>query len=175
MEAYPDMKKIISAIVLLTMMIFPLSTNAFAANGNAPILLVDNQSIEYYEDGSYSIITVSAENSAINAPSQNASAAVTQTITGSKSSSYYSSNDELQWTVTLRGTFSYNGSSATCTQSTVSSVIYDSNWKVTSAVASKSGATAIGDFVVKYYTLLVPIKTINVHLTITCSANGTLS
>lgn len=169
------MKRIISVIVLLAMMIFPLSIITFAANNTAPILLAENQSIEYYEDGSYSIITVSVEYPAINTPSQKASAAVTQIITAAKSNSFYNSDDELQWTVTLTGSFSYNGSSATCTQSSVSGTIYNSKWKVTSAVASKSGATAIGDFVVKRYTLLIPVQTVNVHLTITCSASGTLS
>lgn len=31
------------------------------------------------------------------------------------------------------------------------------------------------DFVVKRYTLLVPVQTVNVHLTLTCSPTGTLS
>ncbi len=170
------MKKLLSSITVLIMIIYTLTISVSAVNLTvAQSQKEETQQIVYYEDGSYAIITFSEEASVSNTQSQERSLAVTQTKAGSKNCSFYNDDDELQWVVTLRGVFSYNGSSATCTESTVSSTVYYSNWKVTSAVASKSGATAIGDFVVKRYTLLVPVQTENVHLTITCSANGNLS
>lgn len=166
------MKKLLCAIITLTLVVLPFTINVSATDLDTKLQLADNQQIAYYEDGSYAIITIFEE---INTQTRKASIAAIQTSAGSKSYVYYNSNDELQWTAKVRGEFTYNGSSATCTQSTVSTSIYNNKWKATSAVASKSGATATGDFVFKYYTLLIPIKTVNVHLTITCSANGVLT
>jgi len=171
MEVYIDMKKLLSVIIMFLLVISPLAVNVSATDLSAEIQPAVNQRIEYFKDGSYAIINYSEENLALNLVLP----AAVQTKTGYKNYSFYNSDDELQWVVTVGGVFTYNGSSATCTESTVSSTVYKSNWKVKSAVASKSGATAIGDFVVKRYTLLVPVQTVNVHLTLTCSPTGTLS
>ncbi len=126
----------------------------------------ENMSIEYFEDGSY-CITIIGEGISTRASSN--------TVTKPKTANYYDSNGNLQWSVTITGTFNYNGSSASCTNASVSYRIYNDNWKVTESKASRSGATAKGEFTVKKYLLGVPIKTINKTVTLTCSKDGTFS
>lgn len=122
--------------------------------------------IEYYSDGSYSITTITTSPISIFANS---------TVSKYKTFTYYSSKNEKEWEITVTGTFNYTGSSATCTNSTVSYKIYDTHWKVVSAQASKNGRVATGEFTLKRYTLGVPTKTVNETLTITCSNTGVCS
>ena len=122
-------------------------------------------STEYYADGSYcvTIITVYPEK----APGSS--------VTTSKSSSYYNASNVLQWTVTLTAAFTYNGSTANCTNASPSSVVYNTVWKVTKAKATYSGNTATGNFTIKRYNLLIPVETINKTLTLTCSPSGVVT
>lgn len=148
--------KIFAFILIFTLLIIPF--NVFAQD-NA------ETEFEYYDDGSYAVITVEEE----------PSFARSSTKTGSKSYTYYNSSDVKQWTVTVKGTFSYTGSSATCTSASVSHTIYNTNWKKDTATASRSGRTATGKFVMKKYFLGVSVKTVNKTLTLSCSNSGTLS
>ncbi|MBQ7597503.1 MAG: hypothetical protein IJU56_02875 [Clostridia bacterium] len=96
-------------------------------------------------------------------------------MTESKHYSYYDNNSNLDWRASITATFSYNGTSASCTDVSKSTTIYDSAWKCTSSSCSKSGATATGNFTFKRYVLLVPVQTVNKTLTLTCDANGNVS
>ena len=99
----------------------------------------------------------------------------TSTKTGSKTAVLYNSSDEKLVTLKLTGTFSYTGSSATCTSASTSYTIHEDSWSVTSAIASKSGRQAIGNFTSKHYMLGIPIQTRETTITISCSNTGTLS
>lgn len=156
------MKKII-AIFLTVFLILSIPTISYA---NDTDYCKPNEYIEYFSDGSYSVTTIESINVAVMA---NSSVSKYKTIT------HYSSKDEKEWEITITGTFTYTGSSATCTNSTVSYTIYDKNWKVTSAQASKSGRTATGEFTLKRYFLGIPTKTVNETLTLTCSNTGVCS
>ena len=106
----------------------------------------------------------------------NISTFATNTITGSKKITFKNSDDVTQWSATLKGTFTYTGSSATCTSASVSYSIENSKWKITTADASRSGNKAIGDVVAKRYALaIVPVQTVEETITITCTATGSLS
>lgn len=156
------MKRILT-FFLAVFMLLSVPTISYANDSS------DNKSdsyIEYYSDGSYSVTTIKTDSIAIMANS---------TISKTKYIEHYSSKNEKEWEVTVTGTFTYTGTSATCTNSTVSYTIYDKNWKVTSAVASKSGRTATGEFTLKRYFLGVPTKTVNQTLTLTCSNTGVCS
>lgn len=154
------MKKI-SALILTMLMVFTIAPfNAFAAED-----IVTDSCIEYFEDGSYMVTEIT----------ESSISTFSTSTTKSKNSYYYDSNDNLQWRVTITGTFSYTGSSATCTKATTSYTIYDNAWKVTSAVPSKSGNKATGDFTVKRYFAGIPVKTVNRIVTITCSNTGVCS
>lgn len=166
------MKRVMSTVFILLLIVLPLSLSVSASGNGSEEQILGDHEVVYFEDGSYAIVTISED--PVLSDSQSSTKAA-QTKSGSKSISFYSSNNVIQWTVTVSGTFSYDGSSATCTASSVSSVIYVNDWKVTSAVASKSGNKAIGDFTVKRYVLLIPVQTETVKLTLACSASGALS
>lgn len=157
------MKKLILVfLVLLMFLSFPMISYA----NDSEMAEYENGYIEYYEDGSYSITTIEASMISTFAAS---------TVKQTKTTSHYSSKDEKEWDITVTGTFTFTGSSATCTNSKVSYKIYDTNWKVTSAQASKSGRTATGEFTLKRYFLGIPIETENKTLTLTCSNTGVCS
>lgn len=122
--------------------------------------------VEYFDDGSYIVITIAEQETALFAAS---------TKSGSKALDYYNSNNEKEWTVTVHGTFSYTGTSSSCTASSVSYTIYNDLWKVKSATASKSANKAIGDFTCKFYLLGIPVKTVEQSVTLSCSKTGVLS
>lgn len=157
------MKRIFAFLSVL-LVLLSNSIVAFAKNENK-INYTENGYIEYFEDGSYDVVEIQANNQDI-----------AKTVAGpkSKSISHYES-DKLVFVVTVTGTFNYDGKTSICTNSTVSYKIFNDNWKVTSSTASKSGATAKGEFTVKKYLLGVPIKTVNKTVTLTCSNNGTFS
>lgn len=98
----------------------------------------------------------------------------TNTKSGSKTIDIYNSNEKV-FDATITGTFTYTGSSATCTKASISYNVYADNWKMKEATASKSGNKAIGDVTAKRYLLGIPVETVEQTFYLTCSATGTLS
>ena len=98
-------------------------------------------------------------------------ARASKSVSGSKSYTCYDSAGTALWKVTLYGTFTYTGSSATCTASSISTTIYDSSWSTGSKSASKSGNKATGSATMKKST----VKSVPVSLSLSCSASGSLS
>lgn len=74
------------------------------------------------------------------------------------------------WSVSVTGTFTYNGSSCTCTKATVSTTKPSSTWSLSNKKASKSGNKAIASV-----TGHAPGVTVTRTVTLTCSATGKLS
>ena len=150
------MKRFISLILIAIILV-----NIVPFYGRA----VENQcEIICFDDGSYLLAELVDYN-----------CRASGTKTGSKKYTYYDSTDVAQWQVVLTGKFSYTGSSATCTSSSISASIYDSSWTVVSKSASKSGNSAtgyarIGDTVAGVVVTIVPV-----NLTLSCDANGNLS
>ena len=95
-------------------------------------------------------------------------------VTGSKQYTYYESNSVAQWKAVLTGTFTYTGSSASCTESSVGVTIYNSAWYIGNKLASKSGNTAKASVTMKRTNNDVT-ATVPVNLTLTCDVNGYLS
>lgn len=118
----------------------------------------------HFEDGSFATIEFTSSN-----------ARASGSKTGSKSYNYYNSNSERQWKATLTGSFTYTGSSATCTSSDINVTIYNSDWYVVSQNAGKSGNTARGSATVGLKALGVTIEKKSASLSLSCDANGNLS
>jgi len=156
-------------LALVLVLMFALPSFAVSADPAASATLGQVVHTEYYSDGSYSEIVITE------GLSSSETTRGTQTKSGTKGSTFYNANGVQLWRVEITGTFTYDGSTATCTNVTKATFIYDSAWKVTAESCSKSGNKAMGSFTVKRYTLLVPVQTENVSLTLTCSASGTLS
>ena len=98
-------------------------------------------------------------------------ARASKSVSGSKPYTCYDSAGTALWKVTLYGTFTYTGSSATCPASSISTTIYDSSWSTGSKSASKSGNKATGSATLKKST----VKSVPVSLSLSCSASGSLS
>lgn len=149
------MKKLTSWVLLATLlfMLLPISTSASETN-----------TVIYLDNGSYIIVTCECDNSRI--------AGVKN---GKKTHNYYNANGDLQWTVILSGTFSYNGSVSVCTAASCDVSIYNSDWYVVSKNAELGGISAQGYAAMGRRYQGVTVETRNVSLTITCDANGNLS
>ena len=116
------------------------------------------------ENGDYLVTTI-AEDTRVKAAG---------TKTGTKTSNYYS-NGKIMWSVSVKGTFTYNGSSAKCTSSSVSTTCPGTAWRISSKSSSKSGNKAIGKATANKYQNGVVIYTKTAVVTLSCSINGTLS
>lgn len=95
-------------------------------------------------------------------------------VTGGKQYTYYDNSNTAQWKAVLTGTFSYTGSSSSCTASSVDVTIYNSAWYVFTKSASKSGNTAKASVTMKRTYDGIPVS-VPVSLTLSCDANGNLS
>lgn len=120
----------------------------------------------YFDDGSYMTVEVTR---AVRASGS---------VTGSKPYTYYNSSYNssgvVQWQAVLTGSFTYTGSSATCTASSVDVTVYDSAWKVISKSASKSENTATASVSMRKV-VGVTVMTVPVSMSLSCDANGNLS
>lgn len=124
---------------------------------------------EVFEDGSYFQVTIMETSS-------DAVRTATNTKTGSKVYNYVDSNHKSLWTITVKGSFTYNGSTSKCTNSSVSVKSYVSNWTVSGAKAWKSGSTAYASAQGKMKNVLgQTTRTVNKQVSLTCSPSGKLS
>lgn len=136
-----------------------LLLNTLPVMGNAV-----EKNIIYCEDGCYitvEIITNGARESG--------------SVTGKKRYTYYSESGSKEWVVDLNGSFTYNGSSATCTSSSVDVTIHDSSWYVVSKYATKSSNKASASVTMGDKPAGQLVSTVPVSLTLSCDANGNLS
>ena len=99
----------------------------------------------------------------------------TSTRTAKKTSTCKNSSGQSLWSVTVTGTFNYNGSSATCTSSKVSTKIYNDAWKISSSSSSKSGNKATAKATGQEYFLGIAINSITRSVTLTCDGKGNVS
>lgn len=153
-------KKTIVLIMMFILLCIP-TTHVMALENSTQYSYIE----QVFDDGSYIEIT-------IDDPIVNTRASVTK----SKTATYKGSDGTALWSVTVKGTFSYNGSSSSCTSSSVSTKNYSTKWKLSNAKASKSGSTAFASVIAKLYnnggSLL---GTINKTVKLTCDKNGNLS
>lgn len=142
---------------------FFINCNAMPAHATEKQII--DTTIEYFEDGSYAVITIIEE-------LDNSRATVKS---GSKVYTYSGSNGETLWTYKITGTFSYTGSTSTCTAVSDSYTISNDNWHMSSHSCSRSGNTANGTVTMKYKFLGITTDTVTKNLSLSCSASGTLS
>lgn len=150
------MKRMISGILILALVLSVLPLDCFATDTETVV--------KRYADGSYMTETLSVQ-----------TARASGSKTGTKTRSYYNADDTLAWQVVLTGKFTYTGSTATCTSSSVSTNIYESGWYTVSKSATKSGNSANGTAVIGEKVLGVTLGKVQVDLTLSCDANGNLS
>lgn len=156
------MKKITLVLAMVLVMVI-------GGNISTDALEVPKVEIEYLENGDYieTIITdFSTENSV--------STFATNTKTGSKTKSYKNSLGTILWSVTVKGTFSYNGSTSVCTSCSHSTTSPASSWTIKSSSHSKSGNTATAKATATH-TTDAGTTDLTRSVTLQCSAYGVLS
>lgn len=156
------MKKtsLILAIILVTLIGGNITANA---------LSTPQIEIEYLENGDYieTIITDFRESGLV-------STASTSSKTGAKTKNYKNSAGTVLWSVTVKGTFSYNGSTSTCTSCSHSTTSPGTYWSIKSSSHSKSGNTATAKATATH-TTSAGSKDYSMSVTLKCSATGVLS
>lgn len=159
------MKKIIAFVLSAVIIIDILPTISANAECNST-----ESEIFYYDDGSYAVITITyglASNVEVNTSKSIKS--------GSKTFSYYDDSGALKWTATLTASFTYDGSTSSCTSANCTVTIYDSDWYVISNNSGYTGNTATANVTMRRRYLGVTVKTVPVTITLSCDANGNLS
>lgn len=146
-----SMKTGISLILLAAVLVSVFCIPALAAE----------QSITYFEDGSYVVSTIRV------LPSVQAANA---TKSGEKTNTYYNSSNEKLYSITVIASFTYTGSSATATSADYTYSINNSTWSFVRGSASCSGASATATATFRHLTATAPAS-----VTLTCSAAGKLS
>lgn len=149
--------KLFAAVLAFCMFANVLCVSALASDSQ--------QDIIYYEDGSYTVITITYDTT-----SPTVSRGAVQRTSGTKAYNHYNSSHQLLWAFYVSGTFNYDGRSAEAVEADYSHDIYYSGWSLQSASAYCSGASAIAGGTFSFYGTSYPVS-----LTLTCSPNGTLS
>lgn len=158
------MKKFLTLLLSLSF-IFSFSNLCFSET----VSDVERQvSYTYFEDGSYFVSVISDENNSQQTRSST-------TVTKSKTSTYYSSNDTALWYVKVTGEFTYGNGTAICNSTNVSAGSYVSVWTVSNKSASKTGSSATAKATGKLYQSGMLVTTINKTVTLTCDSKGNFS
>lgn len=159
------MKKIITVTLIISL----ISCILFCIPVSATTTDKTEKTIEYLENGDYieTIITDDTENSDI-------SLYATNTIAKTKTKYYKNSSGIVLWSVSVKATFSYNGSTSTCTRCSHSTTAPASAWSIKSASHSKSGNTATAKATATWKTS-AGSKDYSMSVTIKCSATGVVS
>lgn len=145
------MKKLLLGLTLVLMLILPTNINA----------LEENYNTTYYENGYYYEISISATNSVARSAKE-----------GSKTIYCKNSAGKTMWSLTVKGTFTYNGSTSSCTSASASTSITDATWKITNKSSSKSGNTAKATATAICYLNGNPINSATKTVSLKCSASG---
>lgn len=149
------MKRVICVFLVALMVVAVLPVGAFAA---------ETEEITYFSDGSYVIRSI-----------DRSFGLERSRKSGSSVYRYYGNNGDLEWTATLSATFTYDGSSATCTSSSCSVSVSNSAWYVISKSSDESGNTATGTVTMGYKTLGITTNKKTIDLILSCDADGNLS
>lgn len=126
--------------------------------------LEENYNTTYYENGYYYEISITVTNSVARSVKE-----------GSKTIYCKNSSGKTLWSITVNGTFTYNGSTSSCTSASVSTSVVDGSWKIASKSSSKSGNTAKATATAHCYLNGNIINRQTKTITLKCSANGKLS
>ena len=144
------------AVVVALLVAFPV---AATASGTPPVQASSVETI-HFEDGSRLVI----ETVVFQTTTRSSSRSASQTGIG------YDSSGNKTCSLTLKGTFSYDGNTSSATQSTYTYTIYKSGWKKDSASASRSGATAYAEG-----SFSNASDNLTISLSLTCDRNGNIS
>lgn len=153
------MKRFFTILTMLLLLVSMLTINAFATTKTQ-----ETKNTIYLDNGCY----ITVELSVVETRASGAKSA-------SKTYTYRGSDGAEEWRAVLRGSFSYTGSSATCTAASCDVTITDTDWYIVSKTATRSGSSALGELTMGRKFLGITVDKEPVSMRITCDANGNLS
>lgn len=149
--------------LFITIMLLGLSINHIEAKSDDNSI-IDIQIIPLKNGESIEIIT--REEHVIN------TRAASNTKAGSRTYTAKDSSGNNLWYLKVHGTFTYNGTSSTCTASSVTAGSNTSLWKLSNKNTSRYGSTANAAVTAKRYKGSQVIETINRSISLSCSKTG---
>lgn len=164
------MKKIIT---LFTLVAFALSFTYSGSTASAQTTFIFPSLSETVplEDGDYLETTI-IDTPTI--PSGVSLLSTEKTITKTKITKYKNKNGTILWSVSIRATFTYNGSTAKCVSCSHSTTCPSKTWKIKSVSSSKSGNSATAKATATQSIGNIS-RDFTKSVTISCSKNGTVS
>lgn len=138
--------------------------SAFYISASAVETKQTDTTIEYLDNGDYIKTTIICHET-------NTRVA---TKSGSKTTEYYNADGDTMWSVTVHGTFNYNGTTSSCTSVSRSTTAPGSNWSIKSSSCTKSGNCASATATATYKGVLTSrdyTRTVSLY----CSPYGILS
>ncbi len=165
------MKRLISFVVASIICIICFSSVVNAQAADDKIIYETDSYVIKLDGGYYAEVTV-GESAGF---TKEGARAVTEKY-GYKEFIFRDNSGNKLWRFVVNGTFSVNtGVSATCTQASYRTEIFNNNWQEKTASATKSQNKAIGDATFIKKVLLITTNTEEVHLVLTCDKNGNMS
>ena len=170
------MKKITLLLLLFTLTVSPFYFNEetyITNNADSYTVVNSNEFVERIDlpDGSYIIITLdSSSNVLLN------NSIFSNTKNGTKTAVGHGINGKVLWEFTINATFNLNyGISATATSSSYTYVIKNKQWHFSDGWSDYSSNMAEAKGVMKHKLLLITLKNINIHLTLTSDVYGNIT
>lgn len=156
------MKKVLIILVSLTFLLsikMDVFANDLEANKQVEIEKLDN--------GDYIETFIESEDSELVTMSS------VKTITKTKTAQYKNSSGEVRWSVSIKGTFTYDGKTSKCTSCSHSTATYSKRWSIKSCTSTKSGNKATATVVALQKGIAT--NTVTKTITISCSPKGVVS
>lgn len=153
------MKHFFSVVLIAVMLFAVLPMRGFAVAD-----VQTDEEIIHLDDGSYIVVELIW-----------ADARASGTRTAVKTHKYYNNDNVEQWRAVLQGTFTYTGTSATCTAASCNVTISDDAWYVHAKGVNKSGNAAMCELTMGKKLLGVTVSKKTISMSLTCDANGNLS
>lgn len=164
------MKKIIALFTLTVLALcffFPASTTMVQAACVVPssketVVLANG---DYLETVIMDVPTISSGISTFS---------TTRSITKTKTTRYKNANGVTLWSVSIRASFTYNGSSSRCTSCSHSTTCPSPAWRIKSVSSSRNGNSATAVATATHFDNNAS-RNFTRSVTIYCSSNGTVS
>ena len=150
------MKRFFAMIVVWAVLLCAVPFSAHATENNT--------TITHFLDGSYLVTDIQVSNTRM------------LTKVGSKTDTYYSSDNVAQWKMVITAEFLYDGTTCTCTYASGITTIYNtSSWQKVFDRASYSGSSATYTTRFNYSTLGIVVNSYEYSAVLTCDKNGNIS
>lgn len=149
-------KRILSMALILFVLIALFPARAFATQPQSDVIV--------FENGDYLEIAI-----------EYISVRATNTRIGNKYFTYYDSNDNVEWEAKLNASFTYDGTTSSCTSASCTVTIYDSVWYEISNTTTRSGSTATTALTMGRKFLGITISKPEYTITLSCDKDGNLS